>query len=246
MKEKQALLEFGMTESEADVYLALFRLGGATASVVAKETELQRTTVYPILKSLTKKGCVLVYFRKNRNYYYAQKPDKLASLFEKKLEFFQSIVPLFESMDKKQAQSVGLRFIETKDELRQFYMDILDDHRTYCVIGNTLTWKNIDPEFFDEYMKTRATLKIKTRLLLSADSREINPANKDLLREFKYLPEKYPFKSTLNIFNDKVLIISPESSYLAVVIAIPSMVDIFKSVFEIIWESVDFMKTQKQ
>ncbi|MFA7209609.1 MAG: helix-turn-helix domain-containing protein [Parcubacteria group bacterium] len=239
MKEKQALLDFGLTESEAQVYLALFKLGGATASVVAKETGFQRTTVYPILKSLAKKGCVLVYFRKNQHYYYAQKPDKLAGIFEKKLEFFNSVIPLFESMDKKQAQIAGLRFIETKEELRQFYLDILPDHKNYLVIGNAHVWQNIDPEFFEQYRESRARLKIKTRLLLSADSKETNPTKPDLLREFKYLPVEYDFKSTMNIFNDKVLIISPDSSSLAVVIAVPAMVDIFKSMFEIIWKMSD-------
>ncbi|MDO8240620.1 MAG: helix-turn-helix domain-containing protein [Candidatus Moranbacteria bacterium] len=237
MKEKQALLEFGLSESEAQTYLTLFRLGGATASVLAKETGLQRTTVYPILKSLAKKGCVLVYFRKNQHHYYAQKPDKLASLFEKKLEFFNSVVPLFESMDRKQAQAIGVRFIETKEELRKFYMDILDDHKSYRIIGNAHTWQNIDPEFFEQYREMRADLKIKTRLLLSADSKQDNPTAKDLLREVRFLPAEYEFKSTMNIFNDKVLIISPETSSLAVVIAVPAMVDIFKSMFEIIWSN---------
>ena len=238
MKEKQALLEFGLTESEAQAYLALFRLGGATASVLAKETGLQRTTVYPILKSFAKKCCVLVYFRKSQHYYYAQKPDKLAGIFEKKLEFFNGVIPLFESMDRKQAQAVGVRFIETKEELRKFYTDILDDHKGYRIIGNAHIWQNIDPDFFEQYRESRARLNIKTRLLLSADSKGTNPVSKDLLREFKYLPEEYKFKSTLNIFNDKVLIISPDSSSLAVVIAVPAMVDIFKSMFEITWDSI--------
>ena len=236
MKEKQALLEFGLSETEAQTYLTLFRLGGATASVLAKETGLQRTTVYPILKSLAKKGCVLVYFRKNQHHYYAQKPDKLASIFEKKVAFFNSVIPLFTAMDKKQAQAVGLRFIETKEELRQFYADTLANNKTQCVVGNAFVWRSIDPEFFETYRETRARLKIKTRLLLSADSKESNPGSKDLLREFKYLPKEYEFKSTLNIFNDKVLIVSPEVSSLAVVIAVPAMVDIFKSMFEIIWK----------
>ncbi|MBA4320684.1 MAG: hypothetical protein C0412_20005, partial [Flavobacterium sp.] len=126
MKEKQALLSFGLSESEADVYLAVFRLGGATASVVARETGLKRTTVYPILKSLAEKGCVTLYFQKNKRFYQAQKPNRLAGIFEKKMDFFNSVIPLFESMDKRQAQIFGLRFIETKEELRQFYADTLE------------------------------------------------------------------------------------------------------------------------
>lgn len=239
MKEKQALLEFGLTESEAQTYLTIFKLGGATAAVIAKETGLQRTTVYPILKSLAKKGCVLVYFRKNKHYYYAQKPNKIANLLEKKLEFFNSVIPLFKSIDKKQAHIFGLRFVETKEELKRFYADILADYKnkSYRVIGNAFEWESIDPEFFAYYRKSRGKLNIKTRLLLSVDSKNVNPTNKSLLRKYKYLPKKYKFKSTMNIFNEKILIISPELSSLAIVIAIPAMVDIFKSMFEIIWEA---------
>ena len=61
----KALLDFGLTEQEAQTYLTLFKLGGATASVLAKEAGLKRTTIYPILKALSQKGCVLVYFKKN-------------------------------------------------------------------------------------------------------------------------------------------------------------------------------------
>ncbi len=239
MKEKQALLDFGLSDSEADVYLALFRLGGATASVVAKEASLKRTTVYPILKSLAAKGCLQVYFRKHQQHYYAQKPDRLVSLFEQKLELFKSIVPLFASAEKKHAQTEGLRFIETKEELRQFYLDILQGHTSYRVIGNASAWQNIDPEFFEEYRKMRARLRIKVRLLLSADSRVANPTSPDLLRECRYLPERHAFQSTLNIFNDQVLVINPESASLAVVIAVPAMTDIFRSMFEVLWEGAE-------
>lgn len=235
------MLEIGLSTQEAETYLALLKLGGSTATNLAKEIGFKRTTVYPVLKSLAEKGCVFVYFRKSKRYYYAQKPGKLVNLLEKKVEFFNSALPLFESLDKKQAQVMGLRFIETKEELKQFYENILAEYKNknYRVIGNAYEWESIDPEFFAYYRKNRGRLNIKTRLLLSADSEGVNPTDKILLREFKYLPEKYKFKSTMNIFNDKILIISPHISSLAVVIAVPVMVDIFKSMFEIIWENVE-------
>lgn len=241
MEQIKALLEIGLSEQEAEAYLALLKLGGATATVLAKEVGLKRTTVYPILKSLAEKGCAFVYFRKSKRYYYAQKPEKLVNLLEKKVEFFNSVLPLFESLDKKQAQAIGLRFIETKEELRQFYENILAEYpeKRYRVIGNALEWESVDREFFAYYRQSRGRLNIKTKLLLSADSKDVNPTNKSLLREYKYLPEKYRFKSTMNIFRDKVLIVSPQITSLAVVIAVPVMVDIFRSMFEIIWESVE-------
>lgn len=246
MEQINALKHFGLSEQEAQTYLSLLKIGGTRASVLAKEIGVKRTTVYPILKSLAEKGCVLVYFKKGQRYYYAQKPVKLATLLEKKLEFFNNIIPAFEAMDKKQAEAVGLRFIETREELKQFYEDVLVDYKnkSYRIIGNASEWEGVDQEFFVQFRKDRARANIKTRLLLSADSKGVNPTDTRLLREYKYLPEKYKFKSTMDIFKDKVLIISPDISSLAVVIAVPAMVDIFKSMFEIIWESVKNVETQ--
>jgi sugar-specific transcriptional regulator TrmB len=241
MEQKDALREFGLTEQESQVYLALLKLGGSTATILAKEVVMKRTTVYPILKSLAAKGCVLVYFRKDRRYYYAQKPNKLASLLEKKLKFFESVVPMFESMDKKQAETVGLRFIETKDELKQFYFSMLEEYKNkqYYVIGDIGGWEKIDVDLLRQIRGARAKAKIKTKMLLSYNSKRLDPAEKNLLRERRYLPEKYSFQSTMDIFNDKVLIMNPSISSIAVVIAVPAMVDIFKSMFDIIWDTVE-------
>lgn len=238
MKINETLINMGLSALEASVYLALLKLGGSTASSAAKEVGLKRTTVYPILKTLASKGFVEVYFRKSKQYYYAQKPDRIAESFKNKLDIFNSAIPLIESLDKKQAKIFGLRFIETREELKSFYFNILKEYenKKYYIIGNAGAWEALDSEFFVQYRKDRANKNIKTQILLSSDSKTVNPADKKLLREFKYLPEKYKFKSTIDIYKDKILVVSPNISSLAVVIAIPAMVDIFKSMFEMLWE----------
>lgn len=244
MDKKDILKKMGLDEDESEIYLELLRLGGARASVVARNVGIKRTTVYPILKVLAQKGFVNVYFRKNTRFYYAQKPARVASLFEKKLELFESIIPNLETIEKKQAEVFGLRFIETVDELKEFYGEIIDDYKNkeYYIIGSTLGWEGLDPKFFVKYRKDRAKNKIRTKLILSAESKEINPEEKELLREYKYLPAKYKFKSTVDIFEDKILVVSPELSSLAVVIAVPAMVDVFKGVFDMLWDTVGLAK----
>lgn len=234
------LQNLGLNSEEARIYLALLGLGGCAASLLAKEVGLKRTTVYPILTSLAEKGLVNVYFRQNKRFYYAEKPAKVAGLFHKKIESFESIIPMLEAVDKKQAQMLGLRFIETIDELQEFYFGILDEYRnkSYLAIGNTNVWEGLDTEFFTQYRSDRARHNIRTKLLLTADSVKVNPTDPALLREFKYLPQKYAFKSTMDIFDDKVLISSQKFSSLAVVIAIPAMVDIFKTIFEMLWDFI--------
>lgn len=241
IENTKTFIDLGLSEQEANAYMSLLRLGGSLASIVAKDMGVKRTTVYPILQTLTQKGFATIYFRKNKRFYYAVKPHKISGLFEKKLEAFNSFIPFLETLEKKEIQTMGLRFIETKEELENFYDDILEEYKNkeYHIIGSAPAWESIDAKYFVQFRKSRAKNKIHTKLLLSADSQNTNPLAPDLLREFKYLSEKYKFKSTIDIYADQILIVSPELSSLAVVIAIPAMVDIFKSIFEIIWDTTN-------
>lgn len=238
MDNTKILENLGLNDNEAKIYLALLRLGGLKASQLAKEAGLKRTTVYPILQSMTQSGFVNVYYRSSQKTYFAEKPAKLATVMQNKLDIFQNIIPVLETMEKKDAKKIGLRFIESLSELKEFYLGILNEYqnKSYKIIGDAGAWEGLDNDWFIQYRKDRAKHNIKTRLLLTDKSKNINPTDTSLLRQFKYVPTKHEFKTTLDIFNDKILIVSPSLSSLAVVIEAPIMVDVFKSVFEIIWD----------
>lgn len=241
MDNVKIIKDLGLPEQEVEAYLALLKLGGALASQVSKEMGVKRTTVYAILQSLARKNLALVYFRKSKRYYYAVKPQKVAAIFEKKLETFKNLVPTLASMEKKQAQLFGLRFIETKEELRQFYLDVQEEYKNrkndrYYVISSDIAWESLDPEFVRQYRKDRARFGIKTRMLFSKDSRENVKKTIEPLRDYKFLPKTYNLKSSIDIYHDKVLVVDTNLSSLAVLISMQPMVDTFKAVFETLWQ----------
>jgi hypothetical protein len=108
--------------------------------------------------------------------------------------------------------------------------------KSYSAIGSATAWEGIDPDFFQKFRFDRANAKIKTRILLSADSIKASPDDTKLLRDVRVLPKNHTFKSTMDIFDDKILVVNPDQTALAVVIEVPSMVDIFKEMFEMLWE----------
>ncbi len=240
MQSFETLKDLGLSEQEANVYLGLLKVGGGQASKVAKEVGLKRTTVYPIFKSLAERGFVNVYFRKSTRYYYAEKPHKIAGIFAKKLNAFEQIIPALETIEKKQAQQFGLRFIETVDELKKFYGGMLDEYahlkrKEYYVVSGGTEWEALAPEWFMQFRGERGRRGIRTRLILSPQFKAQNPTDPKFLRTWKFVQEQHAFKSSIDIFHDKVLIISPQLSSLAVVIAIPAMVDVFRAMFEMLW-----------
>jgi sugar-specific transcriptional regulator TrmB len=234
MSHISTLQTLGLTEDEAGTYLALLKIGGGNAIALSKEVGVKRTTIYPILKSLHEKGFASTYFHKSKRLYRAEKPDKVAGQYEKRLESFEAIIPELKTIEKQTVSTVGLRFIETKQELERFYTGILVEYKgkSYSAIGSATAWEGIDPDFFQKFRFDRANAKIKTRILLSADSIKASPDD----TKVRVLPKNHTFKSTMDIFDDKILVVNPDQTALAVVIEVPSMVDIFKEMFEMLWE----------
>ena len=238
-KELDILKEFGFSDIEISAYITCLSLGTAPASSIAKEMTIKRTTVYVILKTLASKGLIRVYFKGSVRVYTAVDPKRLSRIYEKKVSLLNDVIPYLSSLEKRKEHSLGVRFIESVDELKDFYEGILEEYKNkeYYVIGNVHSWKKLEQEFFSQYRHDRAAKNIKTKLILTSDSRDVSPDQEKLLRETKYLPERYTFKSTVDIYKDKVLIVSPELTALAVVIDTPVMTDVFNSIFEILWDT---------
>ncbi len=238
MSTSTSLRDMGLTDPESDIYKALLKIGASPASSIAKETGIKRTTAYSLLQNLKEKGFVGGYFRADRQLFYAERPERVVSRYEKRLRAFTDIIPFLVQAERRQEGQEGIHPITTVAELKDFYRDILDEYRnkSYSIIGNSQTWEGLDSDFFQQFRRDRAYQKIKTRLLLDSQSEIINPKDPVLLRCWKYVPSRYSFGGVIDIFDDKILLISTELRSLAVVIANPAMVGIFKTMFDIIWD----------
>ena len=234
----ETLKKLGMAENEAEIYLVLLKTGGATATILAKSLDLQRTSVYHTLTKMTRQKFIQVYYEKNKKFFKPIKPYNLANLFKRNLESFNNLIPNLDIAQKRANQQAGLRFIQTIEELKEFYLQILEDYKgqSYKIIGDAASWENLDSNFFIDFRIKRGKANIKTKLLLTNESKSINPKDKSLQRIVKFLPEKYSFKSTIDIYDDKILIVGSDISAVGVVIEVPAMVDVFKETFNILWE----------
>src|SRR5690349_20621367 len=89
-----SLIELGLTEKEAQLYLAALKTGPATAQLLALESGLKRATVYGCIDTLQEKGLLHIEIKGVRKLFIVEPPDKLASLLEKKKQILTSIMPL--------------------------------------------------------------------------------------------------------------------------------------------------------
>ena len=65
---KSILQKIGLSDKDAEVYLACLELGTQPASVIARKAGLKRPTTYLILEGLLKRGLVSEYTGSNVKY----------------------------------------------------------------------------------------------------------------------------------------------------------------------------------
>jgi len=242
---KNLLIDVGLKEKEADVYIAILALGQGTASKIARKAHIVRTTVYDILSSLFDKGLVTLTGKEPKQEYVAESPDNLKIYLKSRLGQMQTdledaereLIPQLKSI-----HNVGNRpkvmFYEGEEGMRKVYEDTLTSHepiRAYADIGNM--YRGL-PGYFPEYFKRRAERNIKIRAIIpnSKEGRERQSCDQEELRESALVPESmFHFTPEINIYDNKVMIASWREK-LGIIIESAEIAEAMKTIFELSWE----------
>jgi len=84
---------FGLNKNEAILYLACLSLGPSSVQTIAKGANIHRTTVYPIIDGLMKKGIMKTEVHGLKKLFTVENPEKLESIIELKKEQLKQILP---------------------------------------------------------------------------------------------------------------------------------------------------------
>jgi len=122
----QELLSVGLTDKEAEVYLAALQLGYASVQEIAAKANINRTTAYTHIKNLISRGLINAIEKNTKVYYLAERPEKLKYLqeqqekeIERRRELLDKIMPKLESIYNlaKDKPSVRYYSYENKSDL---------------------------------------------------------------------------------------------------------------------------------
>src|SRR5438105_4627146 len=88
-----ALENIGLSSKEGRVYLATLALGHSTVSKIAASAEVNRTTVYPVVRKLISRGRMGREVRGFKEFLFAERPERLEGLVEAKRKDFLNLLP---------------------------------------------------------------------------------------------------------------------------------------------------------
>ncbi|HLC84714.1 MAG TPA: helix-turn-helix domain-containing protein, partial [Candidatus Nanoarchaeia archaeon] len=78
----QALSAFGLSEKEQRIYLAALELGSATAGRITEKADINRSTVYDLLRMLIEKGICSTVIKGGKKFFEIVPPRGLVAMIE--------------------------------------------------------------------------------------------------------------------------------------------------------------------
>lgn len=243
MIEKNKILgmlqKLGFTDKEANVYFILLELNEAIPSVISRKAGLKRPTTYLILEHLEARGLLSHIKRNNILYFRASRPEVF---LEKEKAHLENTKLTLESLTTALPELINLHNSYVTPQMSVYHgkeglIQIMED--TLTTKTELLCWSNPELAFnsLKEYYPTYIAKKVKNGIWLKGifcdDKIGIMFKNKSKkeLREVYLIPkEEFLFKNEINIYDDKVAIISHTDS-VGVIIQNKDIADTQRAIF---------------
>ncbi len=239
----RTLTNLGLSENESLVYLGALSVGRAKVADIAKAAGINRTTAYQVIESLKKKGLINLEVQGFKQYFVAEHPDRLQNIIESRKQDLQKNLPAFLSMYNLKGSDSTIKYYEGEEAMKMVYENVLEHLKRnddYMAISDTDKFQNIDRPYFDNFLKKRTKLHVQTRLLLqdSKLARERKKFDQNFNEKIKILPTNTDLVTNMIIIPDRVIIHQLVPPINAIVITNPSVVQMGREMFEIMWDAI--------
>ena len=164
------LIQYGLSEKEAKIYVATLSLWSAPAGTIARHSWVTRVTTYTILSELQKKWIVHKIKRKGLYYFSVIEPAGLLHALQTKLEWLQELLPTFAMLTQAIGNKPQIQYLEGKDWLKQMFTDFmtLDTSQPMkAILGNTKFHNDQLLRASQEYRKYMAKEKFLFKRILT-------------------------------------------------------------------------------
>ncbi len=240
IKLLHALVAYGFTENEAKIYLALLRKMEASAFEIAKTTNIPRTTVYLTLEKMKRTQLVSSIKKNNVLHYTPEKISNLRAILLEKQQALEAILPQLNALIDTDKEKPNTRMYLGAEGRKIVLNDIIETMeyeklQTLYAASHTKLMEDF-PKYFPNWLKRREALGVRTKLILPENERSDHVFKSNELRETKFLPDKFPFEATIEIYGKNIAIFfSKNGEMYSIIIESRQAAEIFKQFFLFAW-----------
>lgn len=248
MEIAHALQDIGFSEKEIKVYLTLLTGGPSSVRKLAKDTGLNRGSVYDALKSLQQSGLVGFYQKHKKQFFIAEDPEKLLEVIEHKERAVSSLrrdvtemLPELRSLYVHGGTKPVVKYYEGAKGVNIILRDVLrtmseNSDKTYRVYSSSLLRDYLYKEF-PHFTRERIARGLRVKVIA------IGPGgDEQSLSERRWLPaEGAPTYSI--IYGNKVAFVSLDKNdaLIGVLVEDERISATERLVFEHVWQTLGVM-----
>lgn len=210
MSYADVFTKLGLAKNEANIYETLLLEGESNVANIAIKSKIHRRNVYDSLNRLIEKGLVFEIIQQQEKTYKAVDPDKLAEIIAEKQEALKNIMPQLKQMYSGKPHKNEVYVYKGIEGFKNYMRDIIRLGEDDYIIGGKGLWADPKIVEFAKYINAEATKKgIKFYCLYDeVVKKEKHPVLDTLPMEIAFLPEKYFTYCSMDIFADRVVILS--------------------------------------
>lgn len=240
MELEKVLQYLGLSEKEAKVYLALLQLGKGSVPAVSIKASVKKPTTYVILDELRKKGLVTLVPRAKKVLYVAENPHRLLVEQKEKEETIREKMPELLAIYNTQEERPKVKFYQGKQNIAELYKEIIESDEMMIYGSVEVIDQGIYDALIDYGVKKVGKKKTKIREIIQPNKKSLSYAER--LTSENHLIKIAPIGINLPtdniIFGNKLAIFSYKTEPMAVVIESSDVVETYRNVFEMMWNSM--------
>lgn len=234
----QILISLGLTDKESKVYLAATEAGTSPVSQIAQKAGINRVTTYDILEKLKQRGVISHFTKKQIKYFTATKPETLLEEFEKRTNSLRVALPKLKKLTGETAHP-RVRYFEGLEGIKAIYADTLTSKTEILNYSNSAEIRKAWPNYDSEYAEKRAKKQIFLKGICQNDEsgKKVHELDKKYFREMRVLePDQFDFTNEINIYDDKVAIISFKEELIGMIIESAEIANSQRAIFDMCWK----------
>ena len=237
-----------INDSEKRVLASLYKIEDGSIQKIAKETLINRTTLYPILEKLAGKGLISKIKVEGKIRFQPISRDEFAlwaKRKEKELEKNNRELLIWvseQAKNKKASLFSEMKYFEGIEGIRSLYADTWRDNPKKIIYGITdyhSAYENHEDFFRKEYLPARIGhgVWIKNLIPESTEGRKELKDAKKMLREMKFIKLFKDLNIDVNIYGSKVSIVAyDKKNPSGVIIKNEKIAEAMKEIFNFLWK----------
>jgi len=240
------LAEYGLSEKESLVYLAMLELGPSSVQDIAKKAGVNRATTYVMIESLKRRGLMSTFDKGRKTFFVAESPEHLKRLSETELRAaeekagrLKQSLPLFMALfNSASASKPMVRYYEGEEGVTTCRAMIGE------ATGEVLNFLSRDEGTIalskvNEGERLDLASRVHGRKIIAIKPGMPRPKHNAAMWLEKTIPyDKYPFTGDMLFFDNKIIIffMQEEKPYVFVIES-QEVYNMLKTMFEVVWQT---------